>query len=177
MRLTVARLLTPLAGAALMLAANIGYAQHFTESVCPDDAHAEFHACATAVTPEPPRRADGRPDFSGHWRRRGWAFENYEAHPANADDFGGPSVVIDPPDGKVPYQPWAEAQRLKEIDCPVQFIWGDHDAVCHPSVQARVDEVRAAKPGVRVDLVVDAGHWVQYDAPHEVNRLLLDFMK
>ncbi len=68
-------------------------------------------------------------------------------------------------------------QRLKEIHCPVQFIWGDHDAVCHPSVQARVDEVRAAKPEVRVDIVADAGHWVQYDAPHEVDRLLLDFMK
>lgn len=69
------------------------------------------------------------------------------------------------------------AQRLKEIHCPVQFIWGDHDAVCHPSVQSRVDEVRAAKPQVRVDIVADAGHWVQYDAPQEVNRLLLAFMK
>ena len=125
MRPIIAGLLTPLAGAAVMLAANIGHAQHFTESVCPDDAHAEFHACATSVTPEPPRRADGRPDFSGHWRRRGWAFENYEAHPANADDFGGPSVVVDPADGKVPYQPWAEAQRLKIRD---QYM--HHNAAC-----------------------------------------------
>jgi pimeloyl-ACP methyl ester carboxylesterase len=37
--------------------------------------------------------------------------------------------------------------------------------------------VRAAKPEVRVDIVSDAGHWVQYDAPEEVNRLLLEFMK
>lgn len=69
------------------------------------------------------------------------------------------------------------ASCLKQIDCPVQIIWGEKDALCHPNLQSRVDEVRAAKPGIRVDTVVDAGHWVQYDAAEEVNRLLLDFLK
>jgi hypothetical protein len=100
-------------------------AQHFTESVCPDDAHAAFHVCARAVVPDPPRMADGRPDFSGYWRRRGWAFEDLEAHPETADDFGGPSVVVDPPDGKVPIQPWAEAQRQKNRE---QYM--HHNAAC-----------------------------------------------
>jgi hypothetical protein len=117
--------LVPLAGTALTWATGIANAQHFTESVCPDDAHAQFHACATSVTPNPPRTADGHPDFSGHWRRRGWAFENFEAHPPTADDFGGPSVVVDPADGIVPFQAWAEAQRLRNLD---QYM--HHNAAC-----------------------------------------------
>jgi hypothetical protein len=114
-----------MAGALLGLASGGTVAQHIAESVCPDDAHAAFHACALRVTPDPPRTADGHPDFSGHWRRRGWAFENLEAHPETADDFGGPSVVVDPSDGKVPYRPWAEAQRLRNRE---QYM--HHNAAC-----------------------------------------------
>lgn len=97
------------------------------ESVCPDDHHAVFHHCAltAARTADPPRTADGRPDFSGYWRRRSWAFEDFEAHPENPDDFGGPSVVVDPPDGNVPIQPWAEAKRLENAE---QYI--HHNAAC-----------------------------------------------
>jgi hypothetical protein len=97
------------------------------DSVCPDDTHAAFHACALDAAPSatPPRTSAGRPDFSGHWRRRTWAFENFEAHPPNADDFGGPSVVVDPPDGRVPMQDWAEAQREENF---AQYI--HHNAAC-----------------------------------------------
>jgi len=114
-----------MAGAVLSLASGGTAAQHIAESVCPDDAHAAFHACALRVTPDPPRTAEGHPDFSGHWRRRGWAFENFAAHPETADDFGGPSVVVDPPDGEVPYQPWAEAQRLENHE-----RYMHHNAAC-----------------------------------------------
>jgi len=69
------------------------------------------------------------------------------------------------------------AQCLKQMTCPVQIIWGEKDALCDPSLQSRVDEVRAAMPGIRVDRIPDAGHWVQYDAADEVNRLVLEFMK
>jgi hypothetical protein len=97
------------------------------DSFCPDDHHAVFHHCAltAARTADPPRTADGRPDFSGYWRRRTWAFEDFEAHPENPDDFGGPSVVVDPPDGNVPIQPWAEAKRLENAE---QYI--HHNAAC-----------------------------------------------
>jgi pimeloyl-ACP methyl ester carboxylesterase len=56
------------------------------------------------------------------------------------------------------------AQCLKEITCPVQIIWGEKDALCHPNLQSRVDELRVAMPGIRVDTIPGAGHWVQYDA-------------
>ena len=42
-----------------------------TASACPDDHHAIFHDCAlkTAQTENPRRTADGKPDFSGYWRK------------------------------------------------------------------------------------------------------------
>jgi pimeloyl-ACP methyl ester carboxylesterase len=57
----------------------------------------------------------------------------------------------------------------------VQVIWGARDALPYPDVQARVEIVREAKPGARVDVIPGAGHWVQYEAPDAVNRVMLDF--
>lgn len=103
------------AGGALAQSTPLGITKG---SVCPEDAHAAFYACAleAAKTAKPPRTATGKPDFSGYWRRRAWAFENLEAHPPSPDDYGGPSAIVDPPDGKVPIQPWAEAQRKKNFE-------------------------------------------------------------
>lgn len=86
---------------------------YVTDSVCPDDAHAEFHACSleAAKTYNPPRTADGHPDMSGFWRRRGAGYESLQEHEANIDDNGGPSLVVDPANGIVPTQAWAEAKR------------------------------------------------------------------
>jgi hypothetical protein len=101
-------------------------------SVCPEDAHARFHACAQAAmkTFTPPKTAAGTPDLSGLWRRRAAAHEDLEAHPKNADDAGGPSVVVDPADGdpmagKVPMQPWADARRKENAQ---KFL--HHNAAC-----------------------------------------------
>lgn len=69
------------------------------------------------------------------------------------------------------------ARSLKNIACPVQFIWGDKDALCYPDPLYRVEEAKAAKPDVRVDMVPGAGHWVQYEAADTVNSLLLDFLQ
>ena len=73
--------------------------------------------------------------------------------------------------------PGLMAKCLREMTCPVQIIWGEKDALCYPDILPRVDEVRAAMPGIRVDVIPGAGHWVQYDAAEEANRLLLDFLK
>jgi hypothetical protein len=100
------------------------------KSVCPDDDPAAFHRCALAAgkTFTPPRTADGRPDMSGYWRRRTQAFEDLEAHPRNADDGGGPSVVVDPPDGRVPMQPWADVRRRENA---AKYL--HHNAACLPA--------------------------------------------
>ncbi len=73
--------------------------------------------------------------------------------------------------------PGLMATCLREMTCPAQIIWGEKDALCYPNILPRVDEVRAAMPGIRIDVIPDAGHWVQYDAPDTVNSLLLEFFK
>jgi hypothetical protein len=88
---------------------------YITESTCMDNAPAVFHPCAqeAAKTFMPPRTADGQPDLGGFWRTRidgGW-HEDVEAHPRTPDDSGGPTMVVDTPDGKVPMQPWADVRR------------------------------------------------------------------
>jgi hypothetical protein len=60
-----------------------------------------------------PRTKDGKPDFTGMWRPSGiGATFEWEAHPAG---FGtaseGPSIIGDPADGILPYQPWALQER------------------------------------------------------------------
>ena len=58
-----------------------------------------------------PRTPDGKPDLQGIWQARNTAAGNLEAHTASAGIRACESVIVDPPDGKIPYQPWAAAQR------------------------------------------------------------------
>ena len=123
---TVAATLVPLLAAGQ--ARGGGQAQ--PQSVCPDDNHAAFHACATeaAKTFNPPRTADGKPDLGGFWRKRAASHEDLEAHVRTPDDAGGPSVVVDPADGKVPMQPWGDARRRENAEKYVH-----HNGVCYMS--------------------------------------------
>jgi hypothetical protein len=79
---------------------------------CPAEP-ALFHSCALARAGvfDPPRTHDGRPDLQGFWRGPTYGTENIEAHPKTLDDNGGPSLIVDPADGRVPYRSWAAAQR------------------------------------------------------------------
>ena len=73
---------------------------------------AEARTEADKKTPVP-RTKDGKPDFTGAWRASGiGATYEWEEHPGG---FGtaseGPSIITDPADGLLPYQPWARAER------------------------------------------------------------------
>jgi hypothetical protein len=59
----------------------------------------------------PPRLADNTPDFRGIWQARGTAYVDIEGHPAERGLAASKSIVIDPPDGKIPYLPRARKQR------------------------------------------------------------------
>jgi hypothetical protein len=98
-----------------------------TDSVCSDDAHLEFHRCAlrAARNFDPPRTVDGAPDMRGIWRRRAAAHESLQAHPPTIDDSGATSAVVDPADGIVPIQGWAEAKRRYNRPAYVH-----HNALC-----------------------------------------------
>ena len=85
------------------------------ESTCPDNTPAVFHRCAleAAQAFDPPRTPDGRPDMGGIWRLPGAANEDLEEHPEALDESGGPTSIVNPSDGKVPMQSWADARRRK----------------------------------------------------------------
>ena len=94
---------------------------------CASDDPTLFWRCAQekAKTFDPPRTADGKPDLSGYWRHMTEAKEDLEEPWDNAARVGvsargrdldvplgpGKSLVVDPPNGKLPLQPWAVAQR------------------------------------------------------------------
>jgi hypothetical protein len=80
-------------------------------AACPGEP-ALFHPCALAKAKTfiPPRTPDGKPDLQGFWRGVASGTENIEEHPKTDDDDGGKSLIVDPPDGKIPYQAWAVSQ-------------------------------------------------------------------
>src|ERR1041385_5727570 len=60
---------------------------------------------------EPPRQPDGHPDLQGVWRNSAIvAAFNVEGQEAFYNEPGGKSVIVDPPDGKLPYLPAALRQ-------------------------------------------------------------------
>jgi len=72
----------------------------------------------------PPRTPDGQPDIQGFWSNQSRRLATYNIEAA-ADErhvlFSGNqtdnhSLVVDPPDGKIPYQPWARAKRQEVFD-------------------------------------------------------------
>jgi hypothetical protein len=68
------------------------------------------------ATPPPPirRMPDGKPDLTG-WYQADAGGANYglENKPANGLIPPSRGVVVDPSDGKLPYQPWARAERIE----------------------------------------------------------------
>jgi hypothetical protein len=70
------------------------------------------NAVAQSPAFSPPRLPDGTPDFRGIWQVRSLAYIDLEGHGASAGDrTSAKSVIVDPPDGKIPYLPDALKQR------------------------------------------------------------------
>jgi len=59
------------------------------------------------------RSPDGKPDLTGYYQSTGGG-ANYglERHARDGFTPGTRGVVVDPPDGTLPYQPWARAERI-----------------------------------------------------------------
>ena len=96
--------------AVILSAANVASQQHRT----PNGASAK----AAYVQPRTP---DGQPDIRGFWRSvpfGTYSLEDLSLQGLGGGDFftkiPGGSRIVDPPDGKIPYQPWAAA-KAKDI--------------------------------------------------------------
>ena len=60
---------------------------------------------------DPPRTTDGRPDLRGRWGGTPGGDDLEEHDYVDVSSPPEESFVSDPPDGKIPYQPWALARR------------------------------------------------------------------
>jgi len=63
----------------------------------------------------------------------------------------------------------------RAIVTPAQLIWGDQDPALGPG-PTRLTE-RYVAGGYRLEVLQGAGHWLQYERPAEVSRLLLEWME
>ena len=83
----------------------------------------------------PPRLADGRPNLQGVWRAASIsAAFDVQQHEATFQSPAGASVVVDPPDGKLPYLPEVAKQARRN--------WEERDrdpvGYCHPHGVPRI---------------------------------------
>ncbi len=66
-----------------------------------------------------PRAADGHPNMSGYWNaaNNGGAVFEVQKHPVARPGFApGNGAIVDPPDGMIPYQPWAAAKAKDNFE-------------------------------------------------------------
>src|SRR5580658_4589017 len=70
--------------------------------------------CQTTYLPR--RSADGKPDLQGIWEARNTAAAALETHGASGGIAAGEGVVIDPPDGRIPYLPAAAEKRKQNFE-------------------------------------------------------------
>jgi len=104
------------------------------------DAVAQSRSPAAAAAPK--KLPDGQPDIQGIWGgsaggcsiETGICPEFFTGRPQRAADRTTPkSVVTDPADGKIPYQPWAAARRAEiaaRVDHPVNRRGIDSRVLC-----------------------------------------------
>jgi len=93
-------------------------------------------AKGTAKAYKAPRTRSGVPDLQGTWfTNAGAAAWDVEEHPAGLGVVAGPSIILDTPDKKIPYQPWALAKRKDLIE---HHAFDDPQAHCYSSGVPRV---------------------------------------
>jgi len=78
------------------------------------------------------RLPDGKPDMQGFWATNVF-FTAYDLEEHKVAAFGVPAgrgVVVDPADGKIPYQPWAAAKKKDMVE---HHLFEDPQAHCNLS--------------------------------------------
>ena len=65
------------------------------------------------------------------------------------------------------------AETLRDLPCPLSFIFGDSDVTLHPDLAGIRAHVEETHPDATFHVIPDSGHWVQYEAPDAFNALLM----
>jgi hypothetical protein len=101
------------AGAVVLLFPISTAAQAMYDKNAPKEPGARTWVAAKAKLPRftPPRMPDGKPNLEGRWGPSASGDDIEETAYIDLTTPPAESWIADPPDGKVPYQPWALAQR------------------------------------------------------------------
>jgi pimeloyl-ACP methyl ester carboxylesterase len=77
----------------------------------------------------------------------------------------------------IPFAPGDRlARALPRIAAPIAGIWGAFDITAYPHLDQRAALLHAIQPEAPFHVVTAAGHWVQYEAAAEFNRILLGWL-
>jgi pimeloyl-ACP methyl ester carboxylesterase len=63
--------------------------------------------------------------------------------------------------------------RAAQAECETLVIWGEKD---HALSVRLLDNIETVAPRVRICRIPEAGHWVQNEAPDQVNEAMLEFL-
>ena len=170
-------------GLAVTLAASlgIGYAQAPAPAAalppiggCPGEVVA-FHKCALqkAKTFTPPRTTGGKPNLQGYWRSRltqAFSIEGVRGDEPLVGDLVmpweiAPGMIVDPADGKIPYQPWAATIGRRGVNFE-KYI--DPRTACGPGGVPRL----ALQDANQIIQPTGDGHVVWLFEDHHVNRVI-----
>ncbi|HZK91934.1 MAG TPA: alpha/beta hydrolase [Stellaceae bacterium] len=69
----------------------------------------------------------------------------------------------------------ALVEALPKIKARLDGIWGERDATAYPHVEERKRILQGVQPGARFAVVPGAGHWVQFEAADQFNRLIAEY--
>lgn len=64
-------------------------------------------------------------------------------------------------------------EELARLTVPILVLWTDKNPGQGPDVGRRIAE---AVPGAEFELIVDAGHWPQWEQPETHDKIILDFL-
>jgi hypothetical protein len=123
----------------------------------------------------PPRTADGQPDIQGIYNPVGTfyniedleyqsLYQNFKPNPS----LSGKSLIIDPPDGKIPYQAWAAEKRK-----PIYQIHGDPTPeFVDPNAQCWPQGVPRHMNNREFEIFQPPGHVVIFNMAHHSYRVI-----
>lgn len=72
-------------------------------------------------------------------------------------------------------RPGGLAEQLEQYSGPILLIWGEHDVTCTP--EYLTEKLVSGYSNRSKELVIDAGHWVQYEKPDQINTTLIQWFE
>lgn len=67
-----------------------------------------------------------------------------------------------------------DAARESNVNAPTLLIWGEQDVALESTM---TDGLWQWVPNLRIERLLDSGHWVQQEKPEQVNSLIAEFLK